>query len=99
MEVSDAIVHQTEARQNLVKARSEVHAFEVSAVATAVKAGETIANANYQAGKDALRERDVRREGLGVSLFGIGITVLGLWLAIRQLSGRRSTSVPEEHGE
>jgi hypothetical protein len=99
MEVSDAIVHQTEARQNLVKARSEVHAFDVSAVATAVKAGETIAEVDYQAGVAALHERDVRREGLAVSLFGIGITVLGLWLAIRQLSRRQFTSVPEERGE
>jgi predicted CXXCH cytochrome family protein len=99
MEVSDAIVHQTEARQNLVKARSEVHAFDVSALAAAVKAGSAIADMDYQAGKDALHERNVRREGLGVSLFGIGITVLGLWLAIRQLSRRRSTSAPEEHGE
>jgi predicted CXXCH cytochrome family protein len=99
MEVSGPIEHQTEARQNLVKARSEVHAFDVSAIAAAVKAGATIADADYQAGRDALHEMNVRREGLCVSLFGIGITVLGLWLAIRQLSGRRSTGVPEEHGE
>jgi hypothetical protein len=96
MEVSDAIEHQTEARQNLVKARSEVHAFDVSAVAAAVKAGSAIADANYQAGKDALHERNVRREGFGVSLFGVGITVLGLWLAIRQLAGRPSPNAPEE---
>jgi len=96
MEVSDAIEHQTEARQNLVKARSEVHAFDVPVVAAVVKAGSAIAEADYQAGKDALHERNVRREGLGISLFGIGITVFGLWLAMRQLADRWSANPPED---
>jgi hypothetical protein len=90
MEVSDAIARQTEARQNVVKARSEVHAFAVAAVAAPVKAGLAIAAADHQAGKDALHERNVRREGLAVSLFGVGITVLGLWLAIRRLGARQA---------
>jgi len=49
----------------------------------------TGAAADYQAGEDALRERKVRREGLAVSLVGIGITIAGLWLAIGRLAGRR----------
>ncbi len=85
MEVSDALAHQTEARQNVVKARAEVHTFDVAVVAAPVKAGLAIAEADYRAGKDALHERNVRREGLAVSLFGVGITVVGLWLAIRQI--------------
>ena len=85
MEVSDAVSHQTEARQNLVKARSHVHAFAVSAVAEPVKEGLAAADQDYQAGLAALRERDVRRRGLAVSLFGIGLTILGLWLAIRTI--------------
>jgi hypothetical protein len=96
MEVSDAIARQTEARQNVVKARSEVHAFDVAAVAAPVKAGVAIAAADYQAGEDALRERNVRREGLAVSLFGIGITVLGLWLAIRRIGARRAPGSDEQ---
>ena len=90
MEVSEAIARQTEARQNLVKARSEVHAFNVAAIAAPVKTGLAMAATDYRAGEDALHERDVRREGLAISLIGICITVLGLWLAIRRLGGGRA---------
>lgn len=92
MEVSDAVARQAEARQNIVKARSEVHAFDVGAVTAPVKAGLAIAATDYRAGENALHERNVRREGLAVSLFGVGITVLGLWLAIRRLAGRTSSN-------
>ena len=59
VEVSDAILHQRDARQNLVKARSNVHAFALQAVSTEVRAGLAIANENYRAGQAALHERDV----------------------------------------
>jgi hypothetical protein len=88
MEVSDAIARETEAHETLVKARSEIHDFDVSAMAAPVEAGLAAAAANYRAGEDALHERNVRREGLAVSLLGIGITVAGLVMAIRQI-GRR----------
>ena len=87
MEVAAAIAQQTEARQNLIKARSEVHTFAVDAMAAPVKTGLALAATDYRAGQNALHERNVRREGLGFSLVGIGITVLGLWLAIRRLGG------------
>jgi hypothetical protein len=90
MEVSDSIARQTEVRQNIVKARSEVHAFDIAAISTPVKEGLAIAAADYRAGEDALHERNVRREGLAVSLFRIGITVMGLWMAIRRISGPRT---------
>jgi predicted CXXCH cytochrome family protein len=89
MEVSGAIASQTEARQTLIKARSEVHAFDVAAMAVPVKAGLAAAAANYRAGEHAMHERNVRREGLAVSLLGIGITVAGLMLEIRQISRAR----------
>lgn len=92
MDVSDAVARQTEARQNLVKARSEVHAFDVAAVEAPVKAGLVIAAGNYKAGEAALHERNVRRQGLAVSLFGIGLTVAGLWLAIKRLQNRRENA-------
>jgi predicted CXXCH cytochrome family protein len=85
MEVSGAIAHQMEARQNLVQARAHVHAFAAAAIAAPVKAGIAAADQDYQAGLDAMRERNVRRKGLAASLFGIGITILGLWLAIRSI--------------
>ncbi len=92
MEVSEAIARQAEARQNIVKARSEVHNFDVTAVAAPVNAGLAIAAADYRAGEEAMHERNVRRQGLAVSLAGVGITMLGLWLAIRRLGGRRPAS-------
>jgi hypothetical protein len=88
MEVSDAIARQTEARQTLVKARSEIHAFNVAAMAAPVKTGLAAAAADSRAGEDAMHERDVRREGLAVSLLGVGITVAGLVLAIRRVGGK-----------
>jgi hypothetical protein len=94
MEVSAAIAQQTEARQNLVKARSEVHAFAVAAMAAPVNTGLAIAATDYRAGENALHERNVRREGLAISLFGVGITVLGLWLAIRRLGPRPKSRTP-----
>src|SRR5262249_22262278 len=89
MEVSDAIARQTEARHALIKARSEIHAFNVAATAAPVKMGLAAAAANYRAGEDAMHERNVRREGLVVSLLGVGITIAGLMLAIRQIGGKR----------
>jgi hypothetical protein len=89
MEVSDAIARQTETRQALIKARSEIHAFNVAAMAAPVKTGLAAAAANYRAGEDAMLERNVRREGLVVSLLGVGITIAGLVLAIRQIGGKR----------
>ena len=64
MEVSEAIARQAEARQNVVKARAEVHNFAVASVAAQVNAGLVIAAANYRAGEEAMHERNVRREGL-----------------------------------
>lgn len=93
MEVSEAVAHQTEARQNLVKARSEVHTFDLDAMAVPVKTGLAMAATDYRAGEDALHERDVRREGLAISLIGVGITVLGLWLAIQRLGGGRAAGL------
>jgi hypothetical protein len=89
MEVSDAIARQTEARQTLIKARSEIHAFNVVAMDASVKAGLAASAENYRAGKDAMQERNVRREGLAVSLLGVGITVAGLALAIRLIRRKR----------
>jgi predicted CXXCH cytochrome family protein len=93
MEVSEAIARQTEARQNLIKARFEIHTFDVTAVAVPLKAGLVIAAASYRAGEDALHESRVRSLGLAISLLGIGITILGLWLAIRWLAERRTAGL------
>ncbi len=90
MEVSDAILHQRDARQSLIKARANVHAFAVQAVSTPVREGLATAAGDYQAGQAALHERDVRRIGLVVSLVAISFTLVGLWLMIQSLKQRRT---------
>jgi len=88
MEVSEPWLQQIEGREHLIKARVAVHAFRTAAVNKPVQDGLAIAAATRKAGEDALKERDSRRIGLGISLITIVITMLGLWLAIRALEAR-----------
>jgi predicted CXXCH cytochrome family protein len=90
VEVSAAIAQQTDARQSLVKSRANVHAFAVAEVAQPVQAGMVIAVQDYQTGERALRERQVRRIGLVISMGTILLTMAGLWLTLRWIHGRRS---------
>ncbi len=89
VEVADAIARQTEARQSLVKARANVHAFAVAEVEQPVQAGLVIAVEDYETGQKALQERRVRRIGLAISLGAILLTMAGLWLTLRWIHGRR----------
>jgi predicted CXXCH cytochrome family protein len=90
VEVSDAILRQRDARQNLVKARANVHAFAVEAVNAPIAEGLTIAREDYLAGQAALRERNVRRTGLAASLAAILVTIVGLWLMIGWVKKRQA---------
>jgi predicted CXXCH cytochrome family protein len=92
MEVSEALLRQREARENLVKAAVAVHAFQTAAVKQPVKQGLAIAAETYQTGVSALKERRNRRLGLLVSLLAIAVTILGLRLAIRSIEGRAGTA-------
>jgi len=93
MEVSEAVLRQQEARQTLVKARVAVHAFRVGAVSEPAKAGLALTAETRRAGEGALKERDLRRLGLAASLIAIAATIIGLWLAIRQIEGTPPASV------
>jgi hypothetical protein len=88
MEVSEALLRQGEGREALVKARVAVHAFRVDRVSSPVKEGLVIAAETRKAGEDALRERNNRRIGLGLSLITILVTMGGLWMAIRSVESR-----------
>ena len=90
MEVSEALLRLHEGRENLVKAAVMVHAFQTAAVRKPVREGLVIAAQTYRAGTDALKERNFRRLGLSVSLIAIAMTMLGLWLAIRAIEGRKT---------
>jgi nitrate/TMAO reductase-like tetraheme cytochrome c subunit len=84
MEVSEARLQQDQARDSLTKARVTIHSFQRALVDQDIQAGLKIAARDLQAGKDALAERDYRRRGLGYALVFILLTVVGLFLYIRQ---------------
>jgi hypothetical protein len=88
MEVSQARLDQDQARDALTKARVTIHSFMPELLEQDVQEGVKIAVKNLQAGQTALSERDYRRKGLGLSLVFILITVLGLFLYIRQLESQ-----------
>ena len=85
MEVSEARLQQDLARDSLTKARVTIHSFQPQLVNQDIQTGLKIAAKDLQAGKDALSERDYRRRGLGIAVLFIGITLVGLFLYIRQL--------------
>jgi hypothetical protein len=84
MEVSEARLEEDQAHDSLTKARVTIHSFRKDLVEQDIQAGLKIAAKNVQAGKNALKERDYRRMGLGFSLVAIAVVVLGLWLYIRK---------------
>jgi nitrate/TMAO reductase-like tetraheme cytochrome c subunit len=85
MEVSNAKVELTDANEALVKARVNVHTFDEAPVKKLTEGGVEIAGKSYQAGVAALRERDVRRKGLGIALIAIVLAISGLYLKIRRM--------------
>jgi hypothetical protein len=90
MEVSGPKVELASAHESLVKARVNVHSFNDAEVQKLTDQGVEISQKAYQAGVGALKERDVRRKGLGVSLIFILLAISGLYLKIRQIeSGPR----------
>lgn len=85
MEVSEARLQQDQARDSLTKARVTIHSFQPPLVNQDIETGLKIAAKDLQAGKDALAERDYRRRGLGIAVIFILITLVGLYLYIRQM--------------
>ena len=85
MEVSQAKLDLTQAKDALIKARVTIHSFNVGRVEADVKPGLATAAKEYQAGQQALAERNYRRLGLGVSLVAIALVLIGLRLYIRQI--------------
>lgn len=85
MDVSEARLTESNAREQLIKARVDVHAFDPQRVEHGVAAGEKLADQAHRAGEQALAELAFRRKGLGLSLVAIAFVVLSLWLLIRYL--------------
>jgi len=85
MEVSQARLDEDQARDALTKARVTIHSFRKDLVDQDIQEGLKISAKNLQAGKNALAERDFRRKGLGLAVVFILMSVVGLFLYIRQL--------------
>lgn len=92
MEVSEAQTELDAAQESLVKARVAVHSFVPAQVEAEVKKGIAAAESSRRASETALAERGYRRKGLALSLVAIGITMAGLWLAIRELESRNGVA-------
>jgi nitrate/TMAO reductase-like tetraheme cytochrome c subunit len=88
MEVSQAKLSQAEAKAALTKARVSIHTFNAAGIKADVQTGAKLAEADLHAGEQAMSERDYRRRGLGVAVFLILLTIVGLWLFIRSLEHR-----------
>lgn len=87
MEVSQPKLDLAQAKDSLTKARVTLHSLDLRKVQADIKPGMATAAKDYQAGEQALKERDYRRMGLGVSLVAIAFTLLGLRLYLKQLEG------------
>ena len=85
MEVSEARLAQSQARDSLTKARVTIHSFRKDLVDQDIQAGLDIAAKNLQAGQKAMAERNYRRVGLGMSLVAIGVMLVGLHLYIKKI--------------
>jgi len=85
MEVSQARLDEDQARDALTKARVTIHSFRTDLVNQDIQEGLNLAAKNLQAGRNALAERDYRRRGLGFAVVFILMTVVGLFLYIRQI--------------
>lgn len=91
MEVSQARLDLVQTRDTLTKARVTIHSVNVARVQQDIQPGLVAAARNYEAGKDALKERNYRRYGLGLSLIAIAIVITGLRMYLKQIeSGQNS---------
>jgi hypothetical protein len=96
MEVSQAQFDLNGAREDLVKARTAVHAFNVAAVKHSVEPGLAISQKAYERGVRALGDLGFRRKGLAVSVVIIAAVIVGLVLKIRQVERPGSRRTPSE---
>ena len=85
VEVGQAQLDLVQASDALTKARVAVHSFQAAAVAKEVVPGLAISDKTYQAGLQALHERNHRRAGLSFSLVAIGATLAGLRMVIKHI--------------
>ncbi|HVA94285.1 MAG TPA: cytochrome c3 family protein [Candidatus Dormibacteraeota bacterium] len=93
VEVGEAKLALSEARDDLTKARVTIHSVQASAVDQNIQAGLQVTQKAYQAGLNALAELKHRREGLAASLAAIVLVLIGLALLIRKVDAQKSESL------
>lgn len=91
MEVSQARLDLVQARDTLTKARVTIHSANVERVQQDIKPGLVAAARNYEAGKEALKERNYRRFGLGLSLIAIAVVLTGLKMYLKQIESDQNS--------
>jgi cytochrome c3-like protein/cytochrome c554/c'-like protein len=89
MEVSQPKYDLIEGRQDLTKARTQVHSFNAANVEGDVKEGLKIAARTEEKGKQALSEYQFRRKGLAVSLIIILAVIVTLYFKIKDIEHRQ----------
>jgi hypothetical protein len=92
MEVSEPKLTLSSGREQLIKARVEIHALNPTKVREATGAGLKLSREAERRGHEALEEYAFRRKGLALSLVVIAIVVLALWLYIRELERPKKTA-------
>ena len=85
MEVSQAKLQETQARDALLKARVAVHAFRDGELKHDIDAGLKVTRETHTAGEEAMAEWKFRRVGLGFSVAAIALVLVGLGLYIKNL--------------
>lgn len=85
MEVSQPVYDLIEARQDLTKARTQVHAFDAASLQDLTKAGLKITQHAADKGHQALAEYQFRRKGLAISLLVILVVIVGLYFKIKAI--------------
>jgi predicted CXXCH cytochrome family protein len=90
VEVGEAQLTLSEARDDLTKARVTIHSVNNKEVDQNIQAGLKVTQKTWQAGLDALAESRFRREGLAISLVAIVLVLIALWFLIRKLESRDS---------
>jgi predicted CXXCH cytochrome family protein len=92
MEVSRPRFELNEAKDGLTHSRVLIHAFSSEEVDKVVGPGLAAASKGYAAGEAALSEWGFRRKGLAASLFFILFLAALVYLKIRQIENKESTS-------
>jgi hypothetical protein len=85
MEVSRQEFDLVQAEDAITRARADTHLARLSAVTEPVERGLSVARKSREGAVAALRERDVRRTGLFISLGFVALAIAGLVLKIRSI--------------